>query len=247
MTSDPPQAEAITALLERAAEPDVARASATPSQWKNTIPSRQLRITWAGAAWSRVAIHFVFLATVLTWLIAIAIWLSVLADPKRNPLAFDSRPTLREATRQWVAQELKPDYDQLALYLRSTLSILHDFTAEGAPYRPLLKGMVAPKILAEADAGFNRDLTLIKKQGIRQTFRLSRIDDSDIVVDKDTNRVAVTVRGTFELNLDAEPRSRPVKIPYAARVVLSPNTPSQVNPYLFYVEAIERLTETSKK
>jgi hypothetical protein len=52
--------------------------------------------------------------------------------------------------------------------------------------------------------------------------------------------VSVLVRGAFELFFQQEPARGVVRIPYAAKIILTPNTPSAVNPFSFYIEEIAR-------
>jgi hypothetical protein len=155
-------------------------------------------------------------------------------------MAFDGGKTLREATQAWVGEGIRPDYDQLNLFLNATLPALYQFTPAGAAFRPFIKGMVSPELIAAADTAFMRNLEAVRKKGICQGFRLSEVNPSDLVFDGDSKRVSVLVRGTFELSFQQEAARRVVRLPYAARILLTPNTPSAVNPFSFYMEQIAK-------
>jgi hypothetical protein len=184
------------------------------------------------------------LSTALIWCAAGGSWIFNFLTPKIAPVAFDGGKTLRAATQAWVGGGIKPDYDQLNLFLNAMLPALYQFTPDGAAFRPFIKGMISPDLIAAADTAFTRNLEVVRKKGICQAFRLSVVDPSNLVFDADSKRVSVLVRGAFELSFQQEPARGVVRIPYAAKIILTPNTPSAVNPFSFYIEEIAKADDT---
>jgi hypothetical protein len=178
------------------------------------------------------------ISTGLIWAAAGSGWLIYFLTPKSAPLAFDGGPTLRESTRAWLGEGIRPDYDQLNLFLTAVLPALYEFTPDGAAFRPFIRGMVSPGIMTAADSTFTRNMEAVRKKGICQSLRLSAVDPGDMVFDADSKRVSVLVRGSFELSFRQEPARGVVRLPFAARIILTPNTPSAVNPFSFYIEEI---------
>jgi hypothetical protein len=211
-----------------------------PSSFKSGLKSQVLREEWRRTAWSRRTAGWMLLSTALIWCVAGGSWIFYFLTPKIAPIAFDGGKTLRESTQAWVGEGIKPDYDQLNLFLNATLPALYQFTPDGAAFRPFIKGMVAPDLIAAADMAFTRNLEAVRKKGICQAFHLSAVDPNDLVFDADSKRVSVLVRGAFELFFQQEPARGVVRFPYAAKIILTPNTPSAVNPFSFYIEEIAK-------
>jgi hypothetical protein len=211
-----------------------------PSSFKNGLKSHALREEWRRTAWARRTAGWMLLSTALIWCAAGGSWMFYFLTPKVAPMAFDGGKTLREATQAWVGRGIRPDYDQLNLFLNATLPSLYQFTPDGAAFRPFIKGMVAPELIATADTTFMRNLEAVRKKGICQALRLLEVDSKDLVFDADSRRVSVLVRGAFELFFQQEPARGLVRIPYAAKIILTPNTPSAVNPFSFYIEEIAK-------
>jgi hypothetical protein len=180
------------------------------------------------------------LSTALIWGAAGSSWILYFLTPKSAPMAFDGGKTLKEATQAWVGQGIKANYDQLNLFLNATLPALYQFTPDGAAFRPFIKGLVSPAIIATADTAFMRNLEVVRKKGICQALRLLEINPDNLVFDADSKRVSVLVLGVFELYFQQEPARGVVRLPYAAKIILTPNTPSAVNPFSFYIEEIAR-------
>jgi hypothetical protein len=215
-----------------------------PSFFNCGHKSRALREEWRRTAWSRRTAGWMLLSTVLIWGAAGGSWVFYFLTPKAAPVAFDGDKTLREATQAWVGQGVRPNYDQLNLFLNAMLPALYQFTPDGAAFRPFIKGMVAPDLIAAADTAFTRNLEAVRKKGICQAFRLSDVDPDKLVFDADSKRVSVLVRGVFEISFQQEPARGLVRIPYAAKIILTPNTPSAVNPFSFYIEEIDQADNT---
>jgi hypothetical protein len=215
-----------------------------PSSFKSGLKSQALREEWRRTAWSRRTAGWMLLSTALIWCAAGGSWIFYFLTPKAAPMAFDGGKTLREATQAWVGQGIKPDYDQLNLFLNATLPALYEFTPDGAAFRPFIKGMVSPDLITAADTAFMRNLETVQKKGICQAFRLSEVDPNNLVFDADSKRVSVLVQGSFELSFQREPARGVVRIPYAAKIILTPNTPSAVNPFSFYIEEIAKARDT---
>jgi hypothetical protein len=211
-----------------------------PLSCKGGLKCQSLREEWRRTAWSRRTAGWMLLSTALIWCAAGGSWIFYFLTPKVAPIAFDGGKTLRESTQAWVGEGIKPNYDQLNLFLNATLPALYQFTPDGAAFRPFIKGMVSPDLITAADTALTRSLEVVRKKGICQAFRLSEIDPNDLVFDPDSKRVSVLVRGAFELSFQQEPARGLVRIPYAARIILTPNTPSAVNPFSFYIEEIAK-------
>jgi hypothetical protein len=215
-----------------------------PSSLKNGAKSEAIREQWRRAAWSRRTAGWMVLSTALLWGAAGVSWLFYFLTPKARPVAFDGGKTLHEATRAWVGQGIKPDYDQLNLFLNATLPALYEFTPAGAAFRPYIKGMLSPALIAAADTAFMRNAEAVRKKGICQSLRLSVVDPKDLVFDADSKRVSALVRGAFELSFQQEPTRSIVRIPFAAKIILTPNVPSAANPFSFYIEEMTRADES---
>jgi hypothetical protein len=211
-----------------------------PSLFKSGLKSQAIREEWHRTAWSRRTAGWMLLSTALIWCAAASSWIFYFLTPKTAPIAFDGGKTLRDATQAWVGQGIRPDYDQLNLFLNATLPALYQFTPDGAAFRPFIKGMVAPELITTADTALMRNLEAVRKKGICQAFRLSEINPNDLVFDADSKRVSVLVHGAFELSFQRELARGVVRIPYAAKIILTPNTPSAVNPFSFYIEEIAK-------
>ena len=215
-----------------------------PSSFQTGQKNQAIRDEWSRTAWSRRTAGWMLLSTALIWCAAAGSWIFYFLTPKAAPMAFDGGKTLREATQAWVGQGIRPDYDQLNLFLNATLPALYQFTPDGAAFRPFIKGMVAPDLITAADTTFMRDLEAVRKKGICQGLRLSEVDPNGLVFDADSKRVSVLVRGAFELSFQQEPVRGVVRIPYVAKIILTPNTPSAVNPFSFYIEEIAKADDT---
>ena len=215
-----------------------------PSSFKSGLKSQAIREEWRRTAWSRRTAGWMLLSTALIWCAAGGSWIFYFLTPKSAPMAFDGGKTLREATQAWVGEGIKPDYDQLNLFLNAMLPALYQFTPDGAAFRPFIKGMVSPDLITAADTAFTRNLEAVRKKGICQAFRLSEVDPNNLVFDADSKRVSVLVQGVFELSFQQEPARGVVRIPYAAKIILTPNTPSAVNPFSFYIEEIAKADDT---
>jgi hypothetical protein len=211
-----------------------------PSSFKSGLKSQALREAWRRTAWSRRTAGWMLLSTALIWCAAGGSWIFYFLTPKIAPIAFDGGKTLSESTQAWVGEGIKPDYDQLNLFLNATLPALYQFTPDGAAFRPFIKGMVAPDLIAAADTAFTRNLEAVRRKGICQAFHLSEVDPNNLVFDADSKRVSVLVQGAFELSFQQEPARGVVRLPYAAKIILTPNTPSAVNPFSFYLEEIAK-------
>jgi hypothetical protein len=227
------QSQPIVAPLATAGRP-------RPSLFKSGLKSQAIREEWRRTAWSRRTAGWMLLSTALIWCAAGGSWIFYFLTPKAAPSAFDGGKTLREATQAWVGQGIKPDYDQLSLFLNATLPALYEFTPDGAAFRPFIKGMVSPDLITAADMAFTRNLEAVRKKGICQAFRLSAVDPNNLVFDADSKRVSLLVQGAFELSFQQEPARGVVRIPYAAKIIITPNTPSAVNPFSFYIEEIAK-------
>jgi len=214
-----------------------------PSSFRNGFKSQVIGEERRRTAWARRTAGWMLLSTALIWCAVCISWIFYFLTPKVAPVAFDGGKTLREATQAWVGQGIKPDYDQLNLFLNAVLPPLYQFTPAGAAFRPFIKGMLSPAIINAADTVFSRNLEAVRKKGICQAFRLSAVDPNDLVFDADSRRVSVLVRGDFELSFQQEPARGLVRIPYAARVIITPNTPSAANPFSFYIEEINRVDD----
>jgi len=70
-----------------------------------------------------------------------------------------------------------------------------------------------------------------------------------VVVDQKENRVSAYVRGYYSVSmLMAKPGTKPARVPYRARVVVEPNTPSSLDPEHFYmIELRERVGQSALK
>jgi hypothetical protein len=211
-----------------------------PSSFKSGLKNQAIREAWRRTAWSRRTAGWMLLSTALIWGAAGGSWIFYFLTPKFAPMAFDGGKTLKEATQAWVGQGIKANYDQLNLFLNATLPALYQFTPAGAAFRPFIKGLVSPAIIATADTAFMRNLEVVRKKGICQALRLLEINPDNLVFDADSKRVSVLVLGVFELYFQQEPARGVVRLPYAAKIILTPNTPSAVNPFSFYIEEIAR-------
>ncbi len=223
-----------SALLENLPE-----TNPSPSSLRSGEPSRVWRETFHRNAWGRQATAWMLASTLLLWATVAALVFFYWAGSGTSPLAFDGQHTLRESVRAWVGEDIKPDYDQLSLFLSSTLPPTLNFGPDGARFRAFVKGMVSPRILADVDAYYTRQSTAIRDKGMRQFFWMERIVPEEIVFDSDSRRVSVPVRGEFVVVLERDPKAKPLHMPYMARAILSLNAPSAVNPFPFYLESLE--------
>jgi hypothetical protein len=217
-----------------------------PSTFREKARNPKLQDDIRRAAWARRTAGWMLLSTGLIWGTAAVSWVFYIMTPKIKPVSFDGGHTLREATQAWLGSGIQPNFDQLNLFLHTTLTSLYDFTPAGADFRPFIKGLVAPSIIQTADSAFARDLEVIRSRGVRQKLRLSVINPAEVVFDADSKRVSVKVHGTFELSFDLDPARGVMSIPYSAKVILTPNTPSGVNPFPFFMAEIGRFDDQNK-
>jgi hypothetical protein len=121
-----------------------------PSSFKSGLKSQSLREEWRRTAWSRRTAGWMLLSTALIWCAACGSWIFYFLTPKIAPVAFDGGKTLREATQAWVGGGIKPDYDQLNLFLNAAFITL--FKTVGKKTMVIIAGVKG------SDAGKRRPL-----------------------------------------------------------------------------------------
>jgi len=156
----------------------------------------------------------------------------------RPVYTFKGSPSLSEASRAFYGDQTM-DKDQLYMFVLYTLGTLNQVNHQGAPYLPLLQGAVDPAIYSRTKKDVDRNLVEIRKNLITQSLIITAI--TDVIFDEKTNKLSAYVMG--ELGVIAGQSTagvKPVVIPYRARVVMSVNTPSKINPFPYFLSALEQ-------
>jgi len=154
----------------------------------------------------------------------------------KPPLVIRAGPSLKEAAAEFYGDR-EVSYDQLAFFLHGSLPLLFAADEDGHPLLPLAEGLVAPDIYRAAERQLAASGADFAANRMTQTLSLTAI--SQVVTDSASGRAAAYVRGYLTVTLrHAEARF----YPWRARVVLAVNPDSRLNPYPFYLLALDERT-----
>ena len=151
----------------------------------------------------------------------------------KPPLVVRAAPSLKEeAAAFYGAPELS--YDQLAFFLHGCLPLLYAADDSGHPLLPLAEGLVAPEIYRAAERRLSASGAEVAANRMTQNLSLTAI--TQVVTDGPSGRAAAYVRGYLTVTLrQAEAQF----YPWRGRVVLAVNPASRLNPYPFYLLALD--------
>jgi hypothetical protein len=127
--------------------------------------------------------------------------------------------------------------DDVVGFLYFVLTLKHEVSPAGAPFLPLLQGLVAADIYRDAQAEVERNLDTIKNRSMVQSLVVEDIVDLDF--DPATRRVSATVIGKVELRAANTQRGGPLvqSVDYRARAILDVLPPSQLNRHGYFLLA----------
>ncbi|MDD2766071.1 MAG: hypothetical protein PHE83_19075 [Opitutaceae bacterium] len=141
---------------------------------------------------------------------------------------------LREQIRRHVdIQGVRKDDIVSFLYL--VLTLKHEVSPAGAPFLPLLQGLVSADIFRDAQAEILRNLTTIQSRSMVQSLVIEQITDLDF--DQATRRVGATIVGKIELRAASTQRGVPLvqSVEYRARAILDVLPPSEINRHGYFL------------
>jgi hypothetical protein len=142
-------------------------------------------------------------------------------------------PTLKEAAAAYYGVP-EISYDQLVFFLHGCLPLLYEADEDEHPWLPLAEGLVAPDIYDAAERRLTAADLARKSHHMTQALALAGV--SRVVADPALGRAAADVRGRL---LVTERGREAVSFPWTARVVLAVNPGSRLNPYPFYLLALD--------
>jgi len=156
----------------------------------------------------------------------------------RPVYTFQGAPSLTEASKTFYADQ-SMDKDQLYMFINYMLVTLNQVNHQGAPYLPLLQGAVDPAIYGRTRRDVDRNLVEIRKSLITQSLIITAI--TDVIFDEKTNKLSAYVMGELAVIAGQSASGvKPVVIPYRARVVMGVNTPGKINPFPYFLSALEQ-------
>jgi hypothetical protein len=151
----------------------------------------------------------------------------------KPPLVVRAAPSLKEeAAAFYGAPELS--YDQLAFFLHGCLPLLYAADDSGHPLLPLAEGLVAPEIYRAAERRLSASGPDVAANRMTQTLSLTAI--TQVVTDGPSGRAAAYVRGYLTVTMR---QAEALFYPWRGRVVLAVNPASRLNPYPFYLLALD--------
>jgi hypothetical protein len=154
----------------------------------------------------------------------------------KPPLVVRALPSLKEEAAAFYGDgELS--YDQLAFFLHGCLPLLFAEDEDGHPLLPLAEGLVAPEIYRAAERRLGSSGLDVAANRMTQTLALTAI--SQVVTDTPSGRAAAYVRGYLTVTMR---QAEAVFYPWRGRVVLAVNPGSRLNPYPFYLLALDERT-----
>lgn len=171
-------------------------------------------------------------------LVLIALVVGYTATFFRPTYAMVNPPSLKDAA---IAHRTADgiDKDTLYMFLNYTLPLLNQVSPQGAPYLPLLQGAVEPSVYGKIRRDTEKNMGEVRKAMLTQNLVISGI--TDVIYDQNTGKLSAYVIGN--LGAIAQQAAKGVAshiIPYRARVVLTVVPPSKVNPFPFFLSALEQ-------
>jgi hypothetical protein len=155
-----------------------------------------------------------------------------------------SRPVQQIAAPGDLREQIRRQLDQTGVrkddivgFLYFVLTLKHEVSPAGAPFLPLLQGLVAADIYRDAQAEVERNLPTIKSRAMVQSLVVEDIADLDF--DPATRRVGATVVGKVEIRAANTQRGGPLvqSVEYRARAILDMLPPSELNRHGYFLLA----------
>lgn len=187
-------------------------------------------------------------STVAVAIISVVIWIGIFSADKSTLRSISAQPSIRDLTKSWLSSEIRPDYDSLNIFLNTALSSLCSFSPEPEKFNGMLRSMVSGEVVNRIDAAYTKQYRTISINGITQTFKMLPINPEDILLDKNTKKISVTVNGIIFIHF-ADPKRPTRTMDYQTRAILSPNNPNTANMFPFYLEDLrdEKISQHIQK
>ena len=203
------------ATSEQPAEPSVSSQTEAINELKRYAFVRWLLRVLGVSAMLNV---FVLLCLGMGWILA-----------GQRPLMQLTAPTSMREEADAFFGKTEINYDDLLLFIHTTLPLLHQIDDRGAAAMPLLRGMISPSVFEVAAREAGRATQLAKKHYAVQNLVVTRV--TDIIADSKRGRVSCYVRGYLAIIIQSSGKN--VILPYRAQVLLEMIPPSRLNRFPF--------------
>lgn len=161
------------------------------------------------------------------------VWMAAWGLRTKPAVVLRAKPTLKEAAAAYYGI---PDisYDQVVFFLHACLPLLYEGDENGHAWLPLAEGLVAPEVYDAAERRLAASDGPRRVHLMRQALTIARV--GHFVADSRAGRAAAEVEG----ELTVAPADAPAKsFPWSGRVILAVNPGSRLDPYPFYLLALD--------
>lgn len=192
--------------------------------------------------WASTYHRILFVVTLLLLVINAIFGIAIFSVSHRPTFVVRSQGSLAERAADFF-QVNSTNFDELAFYLNSVLSIKNTLTPEGNMMLPLLKGLIAPDIYHSQEMKLIGETEALRVNFITQSLVVTKV--TNIVADPKSSRVGAYVIGFLVITVrNAKGGSDATTLPYRALCAVEIQPVSDLSPYPFHlVECQEKVAK----
>lgn len=164
---------------------------------------------------------------------AALVWTAAARLRDKPPLVVRAPASLRERAAEFGGAP-EVSYDQIAFFLSGCLPLLYASRAGEHPLLPLLQGLVAPPVYAEAERRLRASASAARERDATQSLNLTGVDR--LVADGSSGRAAGEARGFVTVTTRG---SAARLFPWSAHVLVEASPPGRLDPYPFVLLKVE--------
>lgn len=240
-----PERKGVLAFVQSLKQPKI-ETGPKPSAGQTSLGAQsQLHRHFQEFSWSLQQNNWLKISFIVHCALMLLIWFGAFLAFTRPTYLQVGNPTLEESAKAFYANDytrVDPQliFDQMSFFSISTLSLLHQIDAYSNPPLPLLKGMVAPTIIAKAQKRFDTNRFTIEKQRFVQNLVINRILNP--IINPQEGTAAIFVEGYFSIALqddNGDPVNRVT--PYRGKALLRKTPVSELNPFPFTLDELDEV------